>query len=618
MADVIIALLTIPVFFFTASGTGMLALGLIKRGGAEKDRALFGFAAGAVIIPLVFLISGKLGMFAFPHVSGLALLFISVSALRFKQVFLSLKESLRGINAAGLGAAGIIVALLFLPRLLNVFFNVFAPPISWDTLAYHFAIPKIYMQEQAVTYIPYMFHSNWPQNMEILFGAGLVISGPLTAQAIAFCYALALLYAVYMLASETAGLRAGITAAALVAAFSVFKREAVNGYVDCGVAMFTVTALYAVIRLKNTGSAFYLFASALSAAGAASVKILGLFSPLITAIMILVLPYLGREEKPGLTIKDAAIFSAVTFVFFFAWYLKSWADTGNPVWPFAYNIFGGLNWTKELSDYRSLYYDTQGSGKGILQLLALPYTLITSKNMDGYAGNHIILYLACLPGFIALLLKDKKPALIIISVFVVSFMLLWFLATQMIRFLVPGLCVMAAAAAVVFDTALKSGKKLHAILLAPFFLFVLLYSFPFRHDADFFGLRNLAGKMDVNEHLKIHQDNYALYKRVNGDDSINGKICLIRETRGYYLDRPYVWGDPANQGLIDYKDAESTVKAMESLSISHIIYNENVYKNAEKDGYTPAVMSVINEVLKEHAELLYCENNACLYALKTR
>lgn len=412
MSDIIAALFAAPVFFFAASGTGLFALNLIKRGGAEKDRALFGFVAGAVIIPLVFLVFGKLGMFGFMHVFGLSLLFIAVAAFRLKQVIDSFKESFHEIKFSVIGVTGTIVFLLFLPRILNVYFNVFAPPIAWDTLAYHFAIPKIYMQEKAVTYIPFMFHANWPQNMEILFTVGHILSGPLTAQAIAFSYAFVLLYAVFLLAYEMAGARAGLLAAAVVAAFSVFKREAVNGYVDCGVAMFTVAALYGVIRLKKTGSMFYLYASAIAAAGAASVKILGLFSPLITALLVLLLPFLGKDENPEFKIKDAAIFSVVAFIFFFAWYLKSWIDAGNPVWPFAYKIFGGLNWSKELSDYRALYYDTQGSGKGLIQLLKLPYTLITSKNMDGYAGNHIILYLACLPGFFYILFKKKPPSLL--------------------------------------------------------------------------------------------------------------------------------------------------------------------------------------------------------------
>ena len=70
------------------------------------------------------------------------------------------------------------VALLVL-LVLNLVYPLvaygFVPPIMHDEVAYHLAIPKIYIANHAITYIAYIPYSNWPLGTEMLYTLGLLL-----------------------------------------------------------------------------------------------------------------------------------------------------------------------------------------------------------------------------------------------------------------------------------------------------------------------------------------------------------------------------------------------------------------------------------------------------------
>ena len=77
------------------------------------------------------------------------------------------------------------------------------------------------------------------------------------------------------------------------------------------------------------------------------------------------------------------------------WYLKNWAFTGNPVYPFLYDLFGGLYW----DSFRAEWYAAAGTGLGFrpATLLALPWLLTLgvrdANYWDGRTGPLILLFL---------------------------------------------------------------------------------------------------------------------------------------------------------------------------------------------------------------------------------
>jgi len=90
-----------------------------------------------------------------------------------------------------------------------------------------------------------------------------------------------------------------------------------------------------------------------------------------------------------------AAFTLPALIIASPWYIKNWAFTGNPVYPFLFGLFGGKNWDA----FRAAWYagaDT-GLGRQPGTLLALPWLLtlgVRDVNFwDGRTGPLLLLFL---------------------------------------------------------------------------------------------------------------------------------------------------------------------------------------------------------------------------------
>jgi hypothetical protein len=608
----IIVLFGVMFFLFCAVSTGNSFFRLFKISFEHPGESLiFSFASGTVIISAGLLAAGKAGFF----IKNSMLLFtcalaaVSVPGAMYAwRIFRDIPGGIKKIKTPIL----IIPAVLFLPGFLLTFLNVFIPPVSWDTLAYHYAIPAIYMAAGKISFIPFMFHAGWPENMEIIAGWAMTLYGDIFANGAMFVYALMLLAALYVFGKRVSGRTAGLLAVIIIGSFSVFKTESFNGYVDTGLTFFETAAAFGVFMFTRTKKKSYVAAAAICAGGAASVKILGLFSAVFLPLFVLFAGYINGDRDKKLYFKEAVLLGITALAVASPWYIKSFLDTGNPVWPFAYRIFGGRYWSAELAGYRSAYYSTHGSGKGLLQILTLPVTLVRSANMDGYMGNNMIFLYLMLPFILFSIFRDRNRKQLFLILYSAVFAGFWFMSTQMVRFFFPGLAIITVMCSAQAAKLLEGKDKTLKYITAGLVIYLTLYSYP----KDLTGAKFFLGLSDRKTFLEANMGAYRLYERVNSDPDIKGKIILFREIRGYYLQKEYMWGDPANQALVGYKTTGGTIQDLKDNSVKYIIYNNNIYGNAEADGYTDRVHFIMKEIIEKHSVLLYCENGVCLYGVK--
>lgn len=610
-----LTLIFIFLFFLFLCGVGLFFLELAGIKLREKNNLIiFSFGAGSLFFSLILLLLGKFFHYDKTTFIVVTVIFSIFVLFKLNLIFDALKNFFYSIFYNNSYFINFILFLILI-RFFYSILNIFLPPSGWDTLAYHYAIPAIYNKMGKIVYIPFMYHSNWPQNMEILFGYAMAMRNDLFANGICFLYAFLLLFTVYQFLKEIAGKNAGIIGIILIISTTLFKREAVNGYVDIGLSFFEIAALYGVVLWIKTKELKFIIVAAICSAGAASVKILGFFSILILPFFIAFADFFNQESRK-IHIKEAFWF--ILFAIFFAspWYIKSYIETGNPVWPFAYDLFGGKNWAKELADFRQNYYAMHGAGSSLKSFLILPYSLIKSSNMDGYLGNNFILYYFIFPFLVFYIIKERKSDVLILLIYSLIFIIFWFFSAQMIRFLFPGFVVITILNSMIIDKILFNFKnKILKIIIAVYLIFLAFYSFPFRYKSDYDGLKLFLGIENRENYLLKNLDNYRLIKKINADENIKGKIVLIKEVRGYYLNKNYIWGDPVNQGLISYKNANATLFDLKNNNIKYIFLNNDQYNNASNDGYTENVYKIINEIINKNTKLVYCENNVCLYEL---
>ncbi len=122
----------------------------------------------------------------------------------------------------------------------------------------------------------------------------------------------------------------------------------------------------------------------------------------------------------------------------------------------------------------------------------------------------------------------------------------------------------------------------------------------------------------VEHYLDKSLDCYNVYSYINKNLPRNSGILLFREIRGYYLDRPYVRGDPINQSVIVYSKYANSLELLSrlrTLNITHVVVNENKYPPSPYY-YDQHVMDLMNGLLAKYSRKIYENNGVGLYQLE--
>jgi len=447
-----------------------------------------------------------------------------------------------------------------------------APSTSndWDGLSYHLAAAKIYITQGRIRPIWWMSHSNFPFTWEMLYTLGLALHGQALAKLFHWLAGVLTAGCVYALATAVFSKRAGTMAAFCFAAVPLVLWEGTSASNDLAGALFTALALLAWLRWRNEGEWGWLAGSAVSCGFALGCKMtagaLWLFLAISTAVAC------SRMKRPGRELLGFLLISAAVAC---PWYLKSYIWTGNPVYPFFYNLFGGAYWSRQAAaEYRQEQLGF-GMGRSLWAFLGAPFNLTFSgdwfSNRPGQPFTVTTqsigpLFLALIPGlFFARPLRREARWLLGFAAF---FMLSWFFLTQHVRYALPVLPVLAALAGGGADAApglAKSAARAVCAFVGFFALcLLLLLAWP--------GLRAALCLESEDEYLRRNLDYYPTVEMVNSLPA-GSKVLLYGETRGFYFDVPYMWGNHHHE-IFRYdrmRGPADLVKAYRKQGVTHLL-----------------------------------------------
>jgi hypothetical protein len=118
-------------------------------------------------------------------------------------------------------------------------------------------------------------------------------------------------------------------------------------------------------------------------------------TPLVIAGLILWIVLRSTQYELRLGLRDLALFGLVAALIASPWYLKNWIFTGNPVYPFLFDLFGGQYW----DSFRADWYAAADTGIGFRPTtwLGLPWLLTLGVRdvnyWDGRTGPLLLLFL---------------------------------------------------------------------------------------------------------------------------------------------------------------------------------------------------------------------------------
>jgi 4-amino-4-deoxy-L-arabinose transferase-like glycosyltransferase len=521
-----------------------------------------------------------------------------------------------------------VFAIIIIANLAFSFYaNGLLPPTSNDEVAYHLAIPKIYVQNQGITYISFIPYSNWPLETEMLFSLSLLAQGDLVAHLLTWSAGVIVSLGIISFGKRFFGYQAGLLGAAIFSATPVFRYLSGTGLIEVPLTLFFLTSIYAFFIWIETRNHRDLVLSAICAGLAASTKLNAAVLPLFIAITACLIVFFSRSRSISNSLRTFVFYGCISFFVVLPWYLKSWVLTGNPLWPFLPQIFGSRGWDALGTQY-------------LLSFIQLPNLPITLPNWFSAAWilafpagqfgppNFRIgwLYLLLFPlvglGSYLARAEDRKWILTLAGGCLILYTS-WFLQTHQSRFLLPALPIFAVSIAAGFMLVTRRIPK----LLQPFawlgILGTLLACFWAFSPQDFQALKSaspfLAGREDRNTYLARLVPGFEVYLFANQNLPSDGQVWLaLYESRGYYLDMSYEWANPISQRIFpleSYETPDDLAAALYQNGFRYIIFRESGLEKYTYIPYGQKITALVQDMISTHTQLIYQKSELALYEL---
>lgn len=513
-------------------------------------------AVGAAVWSLVWFFLGLAGLYGTAAAIAVLVIGVALAAFGLGRVREAKDES-RVPERAG-GFDKVLLLLIAAPVVLSLI-AAMAPPTAKDTLLYHFAVPKAFIAQGSNAFIEgniasYLalgteMHTVWAM---LLGGVISPRAGEAAAGATVWLFFPLLLAAVFGFAREIGVERRwSLLAVLMVATVPTAYHVAASAYIDIALALFVTLAVYSLTRWWRTLETGWLVLVAIFLGAALSAKLTTLFVIAAFALVIMMRARSAQGSDANVGRIFGLGFAALIFAGVIAspWYLRTWAESGSPIFPFYMNIWPGeaTGWDAERSNlFQAMNAQYGGYVKTPLDYLAAPWNVSViaqpelATHFDGVLG---VAFLLGLPFLIWALWKFEMPAEVKIGTAVAAVMFLfWLFSSQQMRYLLPIVPILAICIAAAFQKLGETVNGLRQIgqfaIAAAGIAGILTGAAWFMQKAP---LRVVLGGETADGYLTRNIDYYPYYKWLNTESDPSSTVWLINMRRNtYHLDRPYV------------------------------------------------------------------------------
>jgi len=603
------ALFLLTAWIATVSGLRIARLLRLPPSASRLERGLIAYALGLGLLAYGMLAVG-LAHGLYPLGAGLLLAALAaLGGCEHARLWRALHARVgRGVHLPRWkwAVAG-VVSVFALTSLLGVY----SPPTSleWDSLAYHLADPKIYIQAHRIVYLPWESHSNFAFTAEMWYTAGLLLGGVPLAKWFHFSCAVGTCLAIYALGRRHFGTTVGLWAAVLFASTPLVFWEAGTAYADLA------TAFFATLTLLTLANALSSFAAETETMPPRAANLPAMFSPWLgisaalmgltlstkaTALSVLALLALGLaygvarvgKQSWGRGMRTASAWVALALLIGSPWYVKSAVLTHNPVYPFYSQFFGGRYW----NPVNAAAYDQSnadfGMGRTADKLLLAPWNLTlfltpgrplpprsNAPEKQSFNDHQFPTMLLTPVGLGALFFPmfglTASRRVKALALYALGGGLFWFATAQHVRYLLPLLPVLCLLAAWVLVQATaarwRAGYALAALGVGSLALSVGVAANIMRAQGPVaLGLTSRAAYLDANE------PTYPAMMFINTHLPADARLAFYGCPLGFYCDRPYLWGEALHSAYIPYAQLHSAADLRAwyaAHGITHVLVN---------------------------------------------
>ncbi len=472
------------------------------------------------------------------------------------------------------------------------FVSALAPPTAGDALYYHLDLPKVFLQEHALVYLPDHEKSTFPLLVEMWFLWALALDGPVAAQLIHWFTGLLWAAATVLLARPLVGHTWAYLAGAVVLLVPGVSLQMTAPLNDVGAALPTTLALVAWHKAacQRQSHRWYVLAGAMLGAGLGA-KYTGLL--FLTAFAAVVaLRIWQRQAERRVLLRGTFLAACALMLVAAPWYARAAWHRGNPVYPFFHQVVSSEG-TDVLPDKKTpLGWDAVAVAMSPAHITLFP------ERFGGRGHQLGALFLCALPGLlIARPLRGLGELLKLAAVYSV----LWYALRQNVRFLLPIVPLLAIGVVwtiVELRQWPRHPRTLAYVAVAS--LFVVGAVVPWRRAA---GSAAVATGWESREaFLTHHEPTYRAAELANllvGPDS----HILSQDYRGYYFKSRVTWDKQyrrRNDYTVDVEHSGGLSATLRGAGFTHLLLAET--SGDQGIQFDPTLSNLVDRELAAESE----------------
>jgi hypothetical protein len=477
-------------------------------------------------------------------------------------------------------------ALIVAPFLLMMALGAMLPSVDFDAIEYHLQGPKEWFQAGRISFLPHNVYTSMPFNVEMLHLLGMEVLndwwwGALVGQLIVAAFAPVAAILIASVACRVGSPRAGWFAAAVYLTTPWIYRLGVFPYVEGPLAAYHAALVWTAARAWAEPDERF----RRRLWGVAGILAGGAMGCKYPALVSAVLPF------GAIALADAVLRRSIWLVVAFClgwaavmapWLAKNVVDTGNPVYPLGYSVFGGRHWDAAMDrKWSNVHGPKEVTAKEFWRSLV---------EVAGRSAWQSPLYPALAP--LAFLRRGSRRAAACLWAYVLYlFLTWWFLTHRLDRFWLPLLPPLAILAGLGADWM----RHLRwSVFLG--FLFGLSYITNLAYSSSpLTGFNDWSGDLVMLRRSVPEMLNPAL---ASLDQTLppGSKVLMVGQAAVFHVRLPIVYNtvfdDETFETLVKGRAPAEITAALHELGVTHVFvdwFEIERYRSPGNYGFTPFV-----------------------------
>ena len=471
---------------------------------------------------------------------------------------------------------GATLSLIMLSTFLGyLLLGSLSPPSDFDVREYHLQGPKEWFQSGHIYYLSHNVYTSFPFMTEMISLAGMILlqdwwTGALAGKFVLACFAPLTSLCVYSIARRYAGLTPALLAVIIHLTTPWTLRISLIAYAE-GALTFYLTAttmlglmfvLHKQTQHQSQGLACLL---GLLAGSAMACKYTGLISVIVPAFAFTLIASI--KSCPALKPADSMTKASGQFTGFRLaglfvvgicltvgpWLARNLADTGNPVFPLAYGVFGGSEWNSEIDERWKTAHSAPEH-----QISRIPQHFLDAAVRNDWTSPLLFAFL--LPS-VAMAFGNRQLQILWLII-AWQFLTWWALTHRIDRFWIPTIPLLAVTAGWTWQYyASRIWRQGQLLVVAICTLFNLRFCL-----LPLIGFHAGLNDITVTRQIPIRSD----FRELNRTMTTENKVLMVGEAEVFDATFPVVYNTVFDDSIFEeWASGNPSVSGTETTAMAH-------------------------------------------------